>query len=103
MEGGRETGRDKDTDREKQEGTEIRHTHTHTQTDKCREQRQTCQAIPSPAPQKTHRPHFLPPAGWTALGPVRAVRGTSTRGRRPRTVLPTGAGPSLTGGADGGG
>lgn len=92
--GHRQTGRSK---RGQRSGTP----HTQTNTGNSGE---TCQAITSPAVQKAHCPHLLPPAGWTGLGPMGAVssEGTRSRGCSPRTGHPTGAGPSLMGGANGG-
>lgn len=59
-------------DREKQEGSKTRH--IDTQQTNVGNRDETGQAIPSPAPQRAHRPHLLASAGWTGLGPVQAVR-----------------------------
>lgn len=48
-------------DREKQEGSETRH--IDTQQTNVGNRDETCQAIPSPAPQRAHRPHLLASAG----------------------------------------
>lgn len=64
------------------------HIHIHTQTNAGNRDR-PAQQYP-PLRGRTHCPHLLPPV--ERLGPS---GGTTTRGRRP----PTGAGPSLTGGA----
>lgn len=77
---------------EKQKVTEIRH--IYIQTDNVRNRDEACQAISCPDPQRTHHPHLLPLAGWTGLGPVRAVwapapeaavhEQTTRQGRSPR-------------------
>ena len=76
-------------------GTRARaHTHTHTHTDKCRERKQTCPAIPSPARQNPlpspPSPSGVPWAQWRHHSyRLQATDrgGALTDGRRPMGEL----------------
>lgn len=96
MEGGRETGRDKDTDREMQEGTEVRHTHIHpdgqmqgTETD--------LQSNTLPCPAEDPPPSLPSPSWVDCLGPSSSSAGHQHQ--RPKaTHSPPDRGGALTDG-----